>query len=178
MLLIVVVGLGLVIFKEMTFVKIDHVQILLPRNAALRVWAARISNLVDILQILARLSPVSQETLQDQVIVRRFADFEQSDPRAFSQRILNRVSILNFAYFACEGLPRVSDNLFVTGYTNDISPRKPRLNAIQVHYALGANTIARTYQRIILRLCICEAKAAGYCRLTLRFLRRFLFCDL
>ena len=47
-----------------------------------------------------------------------------------------------------------------------------------MHYALGANTIARTYQRIVLRLCICETKATGDCRLTLRFLRRFLFCDL
>ena len=128
--MLLIVGMGLIIFKEMTFVKIYHVQILLPRDATLRIWAARISNLVDILQILTGLSPVGQETLQDQVIVRRFANFEQSDPSAFSQRILNCVPILNFAYFARESLPRVCDNLFVTCYANDISPRKPRLNAI------------------------------------------------
>lgn len=184
--------------QEVSAVKIDHMQILLPWNAVRvrEVIVARIIQLLLIpikivsmyilgvlivvlpLQVWARLAAIGQKTFKNQIIVCRLADFKKCDPRVFFQRILYGVSILHLAYLASKGFPRVGNHLFIASNPDYIPSWQPRLDTIQVHYALGSDAIARTNQRILLCLHICETKSASYWRLTLRFLRRLFFCYL
>jgi len=101
-------------------IEVDHVQVFLPggrRDLPLRVHIA-----------------ILQEGLQDHVVVQRLADFVKLDGLALVERIRDTVRVLALANLTVERLPRISDNLFVTGHPHDVPSRQPSLEAKEMDY--------------------------------------------
>lgn len=73
-----------------------------------------------------------------------------------------------------EGLPRVSNDLFIACHSHHIASRQPLLETEKVNDLLRARTFTRTDQRVHLCLGVSEAKAADQGGLVANTARNFL----
>ena len=107
---------------------------------------------------------ILEEGLQDNIVVQRLADFVKFDGLALVERVCDTVRVLALTNLAVERLPRVSDNLFVTGDPHDVPSRQPSFEAKEMDYRLGPCTFTGADQRVLLCLIIREAESTHVVR--------------
>ena len=133
-------------WAPLNIVKVDHVEVFLPRRGQ---------------EVPLRMDVAFlQEALKNNIVVQWLANFIQFNWLAFLKRIRYTIFILGLTDLTVEGFPRVCDHLLITGDSHDISSRQPLLQAQQMDNLLRSCASAWANQRIFFRLIICETETA------------------